>query len=408
LKNFADKRQRVDALLRLVLLLALVTPVVATSPAGARDRATDAVVQSGATEKPCGRVRAEGRFLVCADGRVFRWRGVTAFRLVDLVADGREAEAVKYLDWAGKADFNVVRVLATLCCWFDLPPDVGQRALPKVLALARARGMHVQVVALAGTAPHERPIDLEAQVRAIGVLAAAHDNAIVEIANEPEHNTQDKRLHDFAYVDKLATLVPAEVLTIGGSARYDHAVTPPLGDLVTRHLSRLDNMWEMMQRLRGLDHVARTTGRPVLSGEPFGAGEKRVPGTREIDPDLFFTYGALCRVFELACNFHLEAGLNATQPGKLQLAAADAFIAGMKSVPDDWRLTFRDLGSPESPVARAHLGRATAVYSGLAGDEGLTVAFGVRGDLEMQWRGYQPTTVLRDRPAVKAWRIRRQ
>jgi hypothetical protein len=355
----------------------------------------------------CGRVRAHERTLVCADGTLFRWRGVTAFRLADLIADGREAEAVRYLDWAQRTGFNVVRVLATLCCWFDLPPEAGQKALPKLLALAKERGMHVQIVALAGTAPHERPIDLEAQVRAIGAIAAAHDNAIVEIANEPEHATQDRRLHNFAYVDKLATLVPAEVLTIGGSARVDHAVTPPLGDLVTRHLSRLDNVWEMMQRVRGLAHVAEATGRPVLSGEPFGAGEKRVPGTRETDPDLFFTYGALCRVFELSCNFHLEAGLHAAMPGPVQQAAAEAFIAGTRAAPDDWRLTFRDLGSPESPVGRAHLGRARAVYSGLAGNEGLTVAFGIRGDIELQWKGYQPTATVRDRPAVKAWRIRR-
>jgi hypothetical protein len=355
----------------------------------------------------CGRIRAEGRTLVCADGSLFRWRGVTAFRLADLIADGREAEAVRYLDWAQRNGFNVVRVLATLCCWFDLPPEAGQKALPKLLALAKARGSYVQIVALAGTAPHERSIDIEAQVRAVGAIAAAHDNAIVEIANEPAHDTQDQRLDDSAYVDKLATLVPAAVLTIGGSAGFDDAVTPPLGDLVTRHLSRLDDMWEMMERVRRLDHVAQATGRPVLSGEPFGAGEKRIPGTRETDPDLFFTYGALCRVFELSCNFHLEAGLHAVQPGPIQQAAAEAFIAGTNAVPDDWRLTFRDLGSPESPVGRAHLGRVRAVYSGLAGTEGLTVAFGIRGDIELQWRGYQPTAIVRDRSAVKAWRIKK-
>jgi hypothetical protein len=355
----------------------------------------------------CGRIRAEGRTVVCADGTLFRWRGVTAFRLADLIADGREPEAVRYLDWAQRTGFNVVRVLATLCCWFDLPPEPGRKALPKLLALAKERGIYVQIVALAGTAPHERSIDLEAQVRAIGAIAAAHETAIVEIANEPAHDTQDRRMDDPEYVDKLAALVPEEVLTISGSAGVDDAVTPPLGDLVTRHLSRLDDMWEMMQKVRGLDHVARSTGRPVLSGEPFGAGEKRVPGTRETDPDLFFTYGALCRVFELSCNFHLEAGLHAAQPGPVQQAAAEAYIAGTKAVPDDWRLTFRDLGSPESPVGRAHLGRVRAVYSGLAGNEGLTVAFGIRGDMELQWRGYHPTAIVRDRAAVKAWRIKK-
>ena len=315
-------------------MASLVTLLLTTAPAlKGRPAPVDLPTLNGRPAAECGRLRAQERTLVCADGTLFRWRGVTAFRLADLIADGRDAEAVRYLDWAHRTGFNVVRVLATLCCWFDLPPGAGQKALPKLLALAKERGMSVQIVALAGTAPHERSIDLEAQVRAIGAIAAAHDNAIVEIANEPEHATQDRRLHNFAYVDKLATLVPADVLTIGGSARVDHAVTPPLGDLVTRHLSRLDNVWEMMQRVRGLAHVAEATGRPVLSGEPFGAGEKRVPGTRETDPDLFFTYGALCRVFELSCNFHLEAGLHAALPGPVQQAGAEAFIAGTRAAP---------------------------------------------------------------------------
>ncbi len=409
MKNFAAKSPRVDVARVLVLsaiLTLLTTPGASSLPSNVPSAGQTAPAQRSSDAATCGRVRANARELVCADGTLFRWRGVTAFRLVDQIADGKEAEAVRYLDWADRTGFNVVRVLSTLCCWFDLAPDAGRRALPTLLQLAKARGMYVQVVALAGTAPHERAIDLEGQVRAIGAIAAAHDNAIVEIANEPEHNTQDKRLHDFTFVDKLATLVPEEVLTIGGSATVDHAVTPPLGDLVTRHLSRLDDQWAMMQRVRGMEHVSRATNRPVLSGEPFGAGEKRAPGTRETDPDLFFTYGALCRVFELSCNFHLEAGLNAVQPGPIQQAAAEAFIAGTRAVPDDWRLTFRDLGSPESPIARAHLGRATAVYSGLVGNEGLVIAFGVRGDLELQWRGYEPTATVRNRPAVKAWRIK--
>ena len=50
---------------------------------------------------------------------------------------------------------------------------------------------------------------------------------------------------------------------------------------------------------------------------------------------------------------------------------------------------------------------ATAVYSGLVGNEGLAIAFGVRGDLELQWRGYEPTATVRNRPAVKAWRIKK-
>jgi hypothetical protein len=405
LSNFGAKRQQVECAIVIAAAL-LAAPSLQSTTHSQQKAGTTRPDASG--QPACGRLRANSRSIVCANGTIFRWRGVTAFRLVDLVADGREQDAVRYLDWAKRTGFNVVRVLSTLCCWFDLPPEAGRRALPTVLQLAAARGMYVQIVALAGTAPHERPIDLEAQVRAVGDIAAAHDNAIVEIANEPEHSTQDNRLHDFAYVDRLAGLVPEQVLTIGGSATTDDATGPPLGDVITRHLSRQGDMWAMMNRVRGLEQVSSRTGRPVLSGEPFGAGEKRQPGTRETDPDLFFTYGTLCRVFEISCNFHLEAGLNAVAPGPIQQAAAVAFIEGTKAAPDDWRLTFTELSAPDSPISRAHLGHVVNVYSALAGNEGLTVAFGVRGDMELQWRGYQPAAVVRDRPAVKVWQIKKR
>ena len=82
----------------------------------------------------------------------------------------------------------------------------------------------------------------------------------------------------------------------------------------------------------------------------------------------------------------VEAGLQATPPGKLQ-TAAEAFIEVQSR---SGRLA-ADL--PRALIAgvslsRAHLGRARAVYSGLTSHEGLTVAFGVKVDLELQWRGY--------------------
>ena len=96
------------------------------------------------------------------------------------------------------------------------------------------------------------------------------------------------------------------------------------------------------------------------------------------------------------------------QPGKLQLTAAEAFIEGTKAVPDDWRLTFREICiAGVTLVAGAPRTGARGVLRASRASEGLTVAFGVRGDLELQWRGYQPTAVVRDRPSVKAWRIKK-
>ena len=90
---------------------------------------------------------------VCAEGRPFTWNGVTAFALVDLVAEGRSDEARAFIAWARQTGFNVLRVLTMLPNggWMNLSPEDGRRALPRVLELARAEGMYVQAVALANT-----------------------------------------------------------------------------------------------------------------------------------------------------------------------------------------------------------------------------------------------------------------
>ena len=43
--------------------------------------------------------------------RRFEWRGITAFRLLEQIAHGGEAEGIAYLDWAGARKVTIVRVL---------------------------------------------------------------------------------------------------------------------------------------------------------------------------------------------------------------------------------------------------------------------------------------------------------
>ena len=125
---------------------------------------------------------------MAADGTTFDWRGVTAFRLIDHLADHREADAVAYLDWARAAGFNVVRVLTRLDGWADLPAAEGQRLLPRVLTLAAARALYVEAVATVGSG--STPYDWRGHARAIAEICAQHDNCLYEFANEPGHPSQ--------------------------------------------------------------------------------------------------------------------------------------------------------------------------------------------------------------------------
>ena len=55
---------------------------------------------------------------------------------------------------------------------FDLGPEDGRRALPRVLELAAKHGLYVEVVAFAGTA--DIPVDLQAHIDGIASILAAH------------------------------------------------------------------------------------------------------------------------------------------------------------------------------------------------------------------------------------------
>ena len=62
---------------------------------------------------------------------------MTAFALVDLIADGRPADAAAFMAWAARTGFTIVRVLAMNRGGMDLAPADGLRALPRTLAMAR-------------------------------------------------------------------------------------------------------------------------------------------------------------------------------------------------------------------------------------------------------------------------------
>ena len=118
-----------------VASMAVAPLLIACSPAPRAQARHQAAAVSGSSPSP---LRVCGRALCAGDER-FRWRGVTAFGLADLLADGRETDARTFTKWARDTGFNVLRVLAMLPSggWLDLSPADGRRALPRVFAIAR-------------------------------------------------------------------------------------------------------------------------------------------------------------------------------------------------------------------------------------------------------------------------------
>ncbi|MEW5982275.1 MAG: hypothetical protein AB1806_07875 [Acidobacteriota bacterium] len=353
-----------------------------------------------------GRLAIDGRRFVYPDGRQFHWRGVTAFRLLDYVADGEEEKADAFLRWARGQGFTLVRVLGSLCCWFDLPPDAAQSALPRLLEMAARRDLYVEVVALAGTAM--RRFDLEQHVRAIGAACDRADNCLVQIANEPYHPSQDNRLGRDEDLQDLADRLPGGVLYTLGAASADTASRPG-GEYITRHLARQGDAWRMVARVRDLERLSQQTGKPVVSGEPIGAAERSEPSRRSDDPAVFFAFGILGRLFDVGTTFHMEDGLHALVPRPIQQRCAEAFIEGTRVIPDDVRPEVQEGERGTSPVQSAGLGRDVwRCLSGVSGSRGWTVLLDLPRDPGIVWAdGWSPTGVIAERPGIRVYAIAR-
>jgi hypothetical protein len=265
-------------------------------------------------------------------GKPFQWRGISAFRLLEQVAHGKSSDAEAFLTWASSQKLTVVRLLAMAHHLFQLHPDEGRAALPRLLEMAAAHGLYVEIVALADT--EAISVDFEAHIKAIGEIASKYPNALVEIANEPGHQTQHAGLHRAERAAKLASLIPEPVPVALGSVEYGEGFAG--GDYVTTHLPRDagEDGWGHVRALAsGADLIARWQ-KPVISDEPIGAAAKYVRGRRDNDPARFRAAALLTRLTGIGATFHYEGGLQATIPAAAELACFNAWNEAWTLLPE--------------------------------------------------------------------------
>ena len=255
---------------------------------------------------------------------MFEWRGITAFRLLEFVAHGRDAEADAYLKWAASQKLTVVRVLGMADGLFKLSPADGLHALPRLLDMARRHKLYVEVVALADTA--SITVDIPRHVKAVAEVCARHSNALLEIANEPVHPTQARALHDPAYVKSLAQHVPAGVPVSLGSVENGDGFGA--GGYVTWHSPRGQD-WPQQMEEQGTA-LLRKFKKPVIGDEPIGAADKAIPGRRDNDPARFKQAAAAAKRAGIGATFHYEGGLQAKLPTKTEQACLDAWLGGIQ------------------------------------------------------------------------------
>jgi hypothetical protein len=268
-------------------------------------------------------VRVDGTRFVRDDGSTFAWRGITAFRLVEQVAGGREQDADRYLAWCAAHDITVVRVLAMAKHVFQLSPDRGVAALPRLLALAGKHGLHVEVVALADTASYT--FDVERHVTAVGEACARAGNCFIEVANEPYHATQAPAVQDRAFLRRLRARIPATIPVALGAAPEPRDSGG--GDYATVHLSRDtgNKGWAYVEALKRAGDLPARLKVPVVSDEPIGAAERLEPGRRDNDPARFAAAARATREAGMGATFHYTEGIQAIIPSGRQLACFNAW-----------------------------------------------------------------------------------
>ena len=313
--------------MRFLFIGTLILAILACNSSPQPVREPQAVPASASAQPPVQHLRTQGTVFVRPDGSPFEWRGISAFALLEQIAHGRSAEAEAYLTWAASQRVTVVRVLVMAQHLFQLSPADGRTALPRLLELAAARNLHVEIVALADTG--SMPVEFEPHVKEVGAVAARYPNSLVEIANEPAHPTQDVKLHRADSLILLASLVPEAVPVAFGSAEYGDDFAA--GDYATYHFPRDtgDEGWGHVRKLTSGASLVERWHKPVVSDEPIGAAAQFVAGRRDDDPRRFAAAALMTRFAGLQPTFHYEGGLLAKQPAGRERDALAAWSAAL-------------------------------------------------------------------------------
>lgn len=285
--------------------------------------------------------------------------------------------------------------------------------LGRFLGWCGERGLNAYIpyVTEAGTG-----FDLERHVDEVEAIAREFPIVVLrECGNEADHPSQGNRLPPERCRDLAARMSgPA---AYGATIEGDESDKYAGGAFVAVHLDRgRDHRWNMVRRVREILAMADNTGKFACNQEPIGAGEVEVPGKRCASAEIFYTLGALNRLF-LGGNgvFHSQAGLMAERLGPVQRRCAEAYLAGVRAWPGAHRLSYANVGHAGAPVvsARFNDGRnepgCTRSYFGGDGNEGLRVTLGIVGDPELRYgNGWRPDAVIGQMAGVQIVRDVRQ
>jgi hypothetical protein len=272
-----------------------------------------------------------GYNFVDAAGQIVVRKSITAFCAPKRFAEGRGSEVRDYFDWAAAKGFNEARVF-TRVDWTG-PPGSGvepgweysEPDCEAMLVEAAAACLRVELVAHTGV--HGDTATMANHLRAVDALCLRHDNALLEVYNEPQQNGGND------LVDALLRIYTPR--TPGWSSGVYIQTPYPAGQALTYHSPR-DNEWPRKFK----DAYEFSTGQgptvPFSPGYPGPVMLDEPPRVEEtLDADDWCAYGAGCAFFGCGGTMHSNPTLQqcVIPTDARVLNCIEAFIAGFSDVP---------------------------------------------------------------------------
>ena len=343
------------------------------------------------------RIDTQGRQFRTESGARFRWRGASGFRLLEWLATGHADVAETYLAWAAREGITVVRVFTMARYMFTLAPEVGRAVLGQALARAATHGLYLEVVCLADTASYT--FDHATHVEQVGAICAEHLNSVIEIANEPDHSTQDPRVHDPEYLLRLAARVPGSVVVALGASHGpgDESRAYIGGDYVTVHGDRADGEdgWRPVRHTNEQRALSEDVGKVVVNDEP----------SRDMTPDKHLAMALLCAMHGLGDTFHYAEGKDARPATGADAVCLAQRVRGWDAVPVDWWGVYQNAGWAGSPVKE--FTGALRLYSSINGHFGYTLGLDCSDATQVRWNDGWSAQLLIAEGGTRWWSVRR-
>ncbi len=313
--------------------------------------------------QPVGRISPLGPYFVDSTGKIVIRKSISAFTAPKRYATGRADDARRFMDWWAARGGNEIRVFSRVD-WKG-PPNSGvetgwdydEAACEELLIDAAARGLRVEVVAHTGQ--YESFEAMDQHLQDVDALCLRHDNALLEVYNEPQQNGGNDLVEDLlarytprtpgwssgVYDPTPYTSVTVIGQTTEGKPIYAPTAKARTGKSLNYHSPRDPSKWSRCTKdayeygTGQGPNVAFAPGYPdaVMLDEPSQVEQtlrdEGSAGWSAVDD--WAAYGAGCAFFGCGGTMHGNPDFQqcVIPTDTRVLNCVDAFIAGLNDVP---------------------------------------------------------------------------